>query len=154
MVKKRILKSLVSWVAALVVLVQTSGCVLVPFVQAFKETGLTEGDRMELLPPQLKKFSDARIFGNKTQALALVASESQAEISKQLQNKNDQERIVKSQVDEIEWSEDARKARVVVKVDSFTMSQLIVKTQREEQRWEFSSGSGWLMTERTVSREE
>ncbi len=144
------LKSVVSWVAVLLVAVQISGCVLVPFVQAFKETGLTEGDRMELLPPQLKKFSDARVFGNKTQALALVTSEAQAEIARQLQNKNDQERIVKSQVDEIEWIEDARKARVVVKVDSFTMSQLIVKTQREEQRWEFSPGSGWLMTGRTV----
>jgi len=128
---------------------QLSGCVLVPFVQAFKETGLTEGDRMELLPPQLKKFSDARVFGNKSQAIGLVASGSQAEISKQLQDKPEQERIVKSQVDEIEWSEDARKARVVIKVESFTMSQLVVKTKKEQQRWEFSPGSGWLMTERS-----
>lgn len=125
-----------------------SGCVLVPFVQAFKETGLTEGDRMELLPPQIKKFSDARVFGNKSLAMALVASEAQAEISKQLQGRSDQERIVKSQVDEIEWIDNARKARVVMKVDSFTMSQLIVRSKREEQLWEFSPGSGWLMTER------
>jgi hypothetical protein len=130
-----------------------SGCILVPFVQAFKETGLTEGDRMELLPQQLKKFSDARVFGNKSQAMALVASESQAEISKQLQDKPEQERIVKSQVDEIEWSEDARKARVVMKVESFTMSQLIVRTKKEQQRWEFSPGSGWLMTERSELKE-
>ena len=126
-----------------------TGCILVPFVQAFKETGLTEGDRMELLPPQLKKFSDARMFGNKSLVMALVASESQAQISKQLQDKSDQERIVKSQVDEIEWIESARKARVVMKVETFTVSQLIVKTKKEEQRWEFSPGSGWLMTERT-----
>jgi ribosome-binding factor A len=135
------------------IVLHVSGCVLVPFVQAFKETGLTEGDRMELLPPQLKKFSDARVFGNKSLAMALVASESQPEISKQLQDKPEQERIVKSQVDEIEWSEDARKARVVMKVESFTMSQLIVKTKREEQRWEFSPGSGWLMTQRAVLSE-
>jgi hypothetical protein len=129
--------------------VNVTGCILVPFVQAFKETGLTEGDRMELLPPQLKKFSNARMFGNKSLAMALVASESQAQISKQMQDKSDQERIVKSQVDEIEWIENARKARVVMKVESFTVSQLIVKTKKEEQRWEFSPGSGWLMTERT-----
>jgi hypothetical protein len=104
---------------------------------------------MELLPQQLKKFSDARVFGNKSQAMALVATESQAEISKQLQDKNDLERIVKSQVDEIEWIENARKARVVIKVESFTMSQLIVKSKKEEQLWEFSAGSGWLMTRRT-----
>jgi hypothetical protein len=89
------------------------------------------------------------MFGNKSLAMALVASESQTQISKQLQDKSDQERIVKSQVDEIEWIENARKARVVMKVESFTVSQLIVKTKKEEQRWEFSPGSGWLMTERT-----
>lgn len=136
-------------VVVLLVALQVSGCVLVPFVQAFKETGLTEGDRMALLAPQIKKFSDARVFGNKSQAMALVTSESQAAISKQLQDKPEQERIVKSQVDEIEWSEDARKARVVLKVESFTMSQLVVKSKREQQRWEFSPGSGWLMTERS-----
>jgi hypothetical protein len=142
-------KSISSLVLGLIAALTVSGCVLVPFVQAFKETGLTEGDRMELLPPQLKKFADARMFGNKSLAMALVASESQAEISKQLQDKNEQERIVKSQVDEIEWIENARRARVVMKVESFTMSQLIVKTKKEEQQWEFSPVSGWLMTGRT-----
>lgn len=141
------------YVIGLLLTVGMSGCVLVPFVQAFKETGLTEGDRMELLPPQLKKFSDARVFGNKSLAMALVASESQAEISKQLQDRNEQERIVKSQVDEIEWIENARKARVVMKVESFTMNQLIVKTKKEEQRWEFTPGSGWLMTDRSEMAE-
>jgi hypothetical protein len=131
--------------------VSLSGCVLVPFVQAFKETGLTEGDRMALLPPQVKKFSDARIFGNKTDALDLVAPESRAEISKQLQAKGPQERVVKSQIDEIEWLENAYKARVVIKVDSFTMNQLIVKTSTEEQKWEFKTGDGWVMTSRTKS---
>jgi hypothetical protein len=147
------MRAIRNFIVVLLVSLQVSGCVLVPFVQAFKETGLTEGDRMELLPPQLKKFSDARVFGNKSLAMALVASESQSEISKQLQDKPEQERIVKSQVDEIEWSDDARKARVVVKVESFTMSQLIVKTKKEQQRWEFSPGSGWLMTERTMLSE-
>jgi hypothetical protein len=143
------MKAMKSLLFGFLLLCHVSGCILVPFVQAFKETGLTEGDRMDLLPPQLKKFSDARVFGNKSLAMELVASESQAEISKQFQDKNDKERIVKSQVDEVEWSDGARKARVVIKVESFTMSQLIVKTKKEEQRWEFAPGSGWLMTERT-----
>ena len=75
---------------ALVIAFSSAGCVLVPFVRAFKETGLTEGDRMELLAPQLKKFSEARLFGNKSQAMELVAPEAQSEISKQLQDINEQ----------------------------------------------------------------
>jgi hypothetical protein len=133
---------------ALVIAFSSTGCVLVPFVRAFKETGLTEGDRMELLAPQLKKFSEARLFGNKSQAMELVAPEAQSEISKQLQDINEQERIVKSQVDEIEWIDGARKARVVMKIDSFKVSHLVVSSKREEQHWEFSPGVGWLMTSR------
>ena len=133
----------------LVSVVWLSGCVLVPFVQAFKETGLTEGDRMALLPPQVKRFSDARVFGNKTDAMSVVAPEARAEISSQLQSNNDQERIVKSRIDEIEWLEDAYKARVVLKVESFTMNQLVVKTTTEELKWEFKTGQGWVLTSRT-----
>jgi hypothetical protein len=133
----------------LVLLSGMSGCILVPFVQAFKETGLTEGDRMALLPAKVKKFSDARVFGNKTEALSVVAEDSKVEIANQLQTGKERERIVKSQIDNIEWLENAYKARVVVSVESFTMSQLIVQTTSEEQQWEFSSGSGWLLTSRT-----
>lgn len=132
-----------------VLLFSMAGCVLVPFVQAFKETGLTEGDRMALLPPQVKKFSDARLFGNKTDALNLVSPEARAEIAKQLQGGSENERIVKSTIDEVEWLENAFKARVVIKIDSFTMNQLVVKTTTEEQRWEFKTGAGWALTERT-----
>lgn len=138
---------------ALFVSTTTAGCVLVPFVRAFKETGLTEGDRMELLAPQLKKFSEARIFGNKSQAIALVAPEAQAEVSKQFQDINESERVVKSQVDEIEWIDGARKARVVMKVDSYKVSHLVVSSKREEQTWEFSPGVGWLMTGREQAQE-
>lgn len=135
-------------VASALVLVSCSGCVLVPFVQAFKESGLTEGDRMELLPPQVKRFSDARVFGNKTEALSLVSDDARAEIANQLQDSKEPERIVKSQIDAIEWSNDAFNAKVVLKVESFKMSELVVKTTTEEQKWEFSAGSGWRLIER------
>jgi hypothetical protein len=141
-------RATISLLIAANVVCSLTGCVLVPFVQAFKESGLTEGDRMNLLPPQIKRFNDAQIFGNKTAALALIASEAQAEISKQLQARQEGERLVRSEVEEIEWIDSARKARVVLKVESFKVSHLIVGAKREEQRWEFTAGSGWLMTSR------
>jgi hypothetical protein len=126
-----------------------SGCVLVPFVQAFKESGLTESDRMALLPPRLKKFSDARIFGNKTDALDVVLPESRTQIAKQLSEVGEHERIVKSKVEEVEWSDSANKAKVMVKVESYKVTQLIVTTVTEEQQWEYSTGSGWLLKSRS-----
>jgi hypothetical protein len=146
----RFYKVVMLQVAAVFLLVSgMTGCILVPFVQAFKETGLTEGDRMALLPPRIKKFSDARVFGNKTDALSVVADDSKVEIANQLQTGKERERIVKSQIDNVEWIDNAYKARVIVRVESFTMSQLVVQTLSEEQQWEFSSGSGWLLTSRT-----
>ena len=133
---------------ALVVLSLCSGCVLVPFVQAFKESGFTENDRMALLGPQVKKFSDARMFGNKTEALALVATESQPEIAKQLNQSSEEERIVKSQIDHVEWIDDARKAKVTVRVDSYKVTRLVVNAVKEEQTWEFNPVAGWQLSAR------
>jgi hypothetical protein len=127
----------------------TSGCVLVPFVQAFKESGLTESDRMALLPPRLKKFSDARMFGNKTDALDVVMPESQNQIAKQLSEVGEHERVVKSKVEEVEWSDSAHKAKVMVKVESYKVTQLIVTSVTEEQQWEYSTSSGWLLKSRS-----
>ena len=146
--QRQIIRAIIPCLIGVSLLCSLSGCVLVPFVQAFKESGLTEGDRMNLLPPQIKRFSDARLFGDKAAALALVASGSQGDISKQLQGRQEGERIVRSEVEEIEWIDSARAARVVLKVESFKVSNLVVGSKREEQSWEFAAGSGWLMTSR------
>lgn len=137
------------FLVSLCVVTGLNGCVLVPFVQAFKESGLTESDRMALLPPRIKKFSDARIFGNKTDALDVVAPDARPEIAKQLADVGEHERIVKSKVEEVEWADSANKAKVVVKVESYKVTQLIVTTVTEEQQWEYSTGSGWLLTSRS-----
>ena len=138
-----------SLVIALAIASVCSGCVLVPFVQAFKESGLTENDRMALLGPQVKKFTDARIFGNKTEALALVTADARPEIAKQLNESSEEERIVKSQIDHVEWIDDARKAKVTVRVDSYKVTQLVVNAVKEEQTWEFNPASGWQLSART-----
>lgn len=105
---------------------------------------------MALLGPKVKKFSDARIFGNKTDAIALVTPEARSDISKQLRETGDKERVVKSQIEEVEWSDDARKAKVIVKVESYKVHQLVVNTTLEEQNWEFGAVDGWMLSSRTM----
>lgn len=136
-------------VLALAVVSLCSGCVLVPFVQAFKESGLTESDRMSLLGPQVKKFTEARMFGNRTEALSLVMADARPEIAKQLNETSDDERIVKSQIDHVEWIDEARKAKVTVRVDAYKVTQLIVNPVKEEQIWEFTPSSGWQLSARS-----
>jgi hypothetical protein len=104
---------------------------------------------MALLPPRLKKFSDARMFGNKSDALDVVMPEVRTQIAKQLSEVGEHERIVKSKVEEVEWSDSATKAKVVMKVESYKVTQLIVTTVTEEQEWEYSTSSGWLLKSRS-----
>jgi hypothetical protein len=134
---------------ACLVCTSTTGCFMVPFVQAFKESGFTAEDRMTLLPPKVKKFSDARVFGNKSDALALVMPEARLEVSKQLREGGEHERIVKSRIEEVEWIDDARKARLIMKVESYRVNQLVVNTTVEEQVWEFSTVDGWMLSSRS-----
>lgn len=134
----------------LIVAAHCSGCVLVPFVNAFKQTGVAEGDRKALLAPEVKKFCDGISWGNKAAALEVVADESRETVSKQLRDVGEGERVWECKVDDVMWSEDAYKAKVSVKVRYYKIPFYVVKTRIEEQRWEFSLAKGWRLVERAV----
>jgi len=131
--------------------VSASGCILVPFVQAFKEVGATEGDRMALLPEQIKKFNSAVVFGNRMEAMQYVSTDSQEKIASGLKDNTEEERIVDSKVNNVVWADSARQATVEIKVKYFKVPVYIVTTRVEEQRWAFSVGEGWKLTDRTVT---
>jgi len=127
------------------VVMMLSGCIIVPFIQAFKETGATPADRMALLQPEAKKFSDAVVMGNKIAAMAFVLPESRSEVSKQIKGKNEDEKVVETRFDDVQWGEDAWNATVTMKVKYFKVPFYIVETRTEEQRWEFSMADGWKL---------
>jgi hypothetical protein len=126
-----------------------SGCVLVPFVQAFKETGVTQGDR-KALGPEVKKFADAIVWGSKSDALAIVADESREEIARELSGLSEEERVVDSKLDDVTWGEDAYTATVKLKVRFYKVPFYVVKNRIEEQQWQFAVGTGWRLTSRAV----
>ncbi len=134
----------------LVVAVQCSGCVLVPFVNAFKQTGVAEGDRMALLAPEVKKFSDGISWGNKSVALGVVADGSREAIAQQLRGLGEEERVWECKVDDVAWSENSYKAKVSVKVKYYKVPFYVVKTRIEEQHWEFSLAQGWKLVDRSI----
>ena len=129
------------------------GCVLVPFIQAFKEAGATEGDRQALLAEELRKFSDGLQWGNKTQALSVVSDEAREEIASQLRALGDGDKVVDAKVDDIHWGEGAFSAKALLKVRYYTVPFYVVKTRIEEQHWEFSAGAGWRLQSRVVDSE-
>ena len=127
-----------------------SGCVLVPFIQAFKEVGATEGDRMSLLNQEVKKFNAAVVWGNSTEAASFVAPESQLKIASQFKDTTEEERIVDSKVNNVVWSDNARGAVVEVKTKFYRVPVYVVNTRVEEQRWAWNEGS-WKLVDRTLT---
>jgi hypothetical protein len=128
-----------------------SGCILVPFLQAFKETGATPADRRALLEPETKKFSDAMLMGRKMRALSLVLPESRDEISQQIKDIGEGERVVEAKVDDIQWDPDAWKATVFIKIKYYKVPYYIVESRMDEQHWEFSMSDGWKLRDMTVA---
>lgn len=131
------------------VMTSLSGCILVPFIQAFKEVGATEGDRMVLLNEEVKKFNAAVVWGNHTEAMSFVSSESQLKLAPQFADKEEEERIVDTKVGNVTWADSAREATISVKVKFYRIPIYVVNTRTEEQRWTFKSGS-WKIVDRTL----
>ena len=130
--------------------VGASGCVLVPFIQAFKEVGATEGDRMALLNERVKKFNAAVVWGNRAEAVSYVADESQLKLSPQFKDASEEERVFDSKVTNVTWEDSARAATVEVKTKFYKIPVYVVTTRVEEQKWKFETGVGWKLVDRTI----
>jgi hypothetical protein len=144
------LRRAIQTLSLIVVLHSAAGCVLVPFLQAFKEAGATEEDRMALLSDEVRKFNAAVVLGDKMQAGTYVDPEARARISPQFKSTDDEERIVDSKIDNVEWGEGAREATVSVKTKFYKIPVYVVNTRVEEQRWKFTHSNGWKLTDRSV----
>ncbi len=144
-----VVRTLASLLMVAVIPTTLSGCVLVPFIQAFKEVGATEGDRMALLDNEIKGFNSAIVWGNHTEAASYVAPESQLTLSSQFKDTTEEERIVDTKVTNVVWGDGAREATVQVKTKFYRVPVYIVNTRIEEQKWTWSTGS-WKLVDRTV----
>lgn len=144
-----LVRRLLPLLLAVVVPTTLSGCVLVPFIQAFKEVGATEGDRMALLDKEIKGFNSAIVWGNHTEAASYVAPESQLKLASQFKDTTEEERIVDTKVTNVVWGDSAREATVQVKTKFYRVPVYVVNNRIEEQKWTWSAGS-WKLVDRTV----
>ena len=142
-------RSVIVVVLSLGLMTSLSGCILVPFIQAFKEAGATEGDRMTLLNEEVKKFNAAVVWGNHTEAASYIAPESQLKLTAQFKDATEEERIVDSKVSDVVWADSARDAMVKVKTKFYRVPVYVVTTRIEEQHWVWSGGA-WKLVDRSI----
>ena len=121
-------------------------CVLTPLIQGYKDLGVSESDRMQLLPLNMKKFQDALYWGDPTEALNYVVSDSRLQMEPELNKlRKKTMRIVDSRVDSVSWGDSARDATVKIAMQYYAVPVYIVKERTDEQVWVFETTGGWKL---------
>lgn len=131
--------------ALVFIVTPVTGCIFVPVIEGVNQMGLTKEDRASLLPGEVKRFQDARYWGNYLNALSYVLDESKDSIGKQLRRRPEGEKIVKSELREIELSPDGHEADVEVLMKRYDQNTLVVRNIEEVQHWRFLMGKGWRL---------
>ncbi len=131
--------------AVLGAVVVLQGCVLVPFIDAAKQAGVTKGDRERKLAEAVKGYENALYWGNTPEALAFVTEEARPKVQHQVALDKRERRIVSTNVLETNFDESAHQATVTVATKRFSNDTLVVKEEFEKQQWEFSLAEGWKL---------
>ncbi|MGI6680723.1 MAG: hypothetical protein ACOX3T_04490 [Bdellovibrionota bacterium] len=127
-------------------------CVLVPFIDSYKQIGVSEGDRQALLPKTLKKFQDFVYWGQYSNALAFAKEDEVMNIRESLKRYKEI-KIVSMKVDDILFEDDSKKATVDIVVSYYKIPQYVVAKEKVREVWEFSL-SDWKIKERVMISEE
>ena len=127
-----------------------SGCFLAPAIDSFNKLGVTKADRMQLLPVNVKRFNEALYWARPEEALSYVADAQRADIAKSLKDLKRSEKIMESNVEEVNFTEDAYGADIEVQVRylSITRPTNVIQIRTEKQNWKFSVSDGWQLVSR------
>ena len=124
------------------------GCFLVPFIDSYKEMGVTEGDRQALLAKTLKKFQDYVYWGQYNSALSFSQEESANDIRDSFRQYKEM-KIVSIKTDDVLFSDSSKEAKVETVVKYYRIPQYVVEDQMIQETWQFSMGN-WKIKERVT----
>ncbi|MCB0334416.1 MAG: hypothetical protein KDD55_13005 [Bdellovibrionales bacterium] len=123
---------------------------LAPLIQSYKQIGVSESDRQQLLQDSVKDFQRALYWGQAGEAVALTEEASQEELRKLIRTSRKSEKIVESKVDYVEFGDESMDAEVEVVVKYYKVPFYVVNERTERQKWNFSYSSGWKYVSREI----
>lgn len=126
-----------------------NSCALVPFINSYKQMGVTANDRKALLQEHTRKFNKAYSSNQFTLASQYVADEYRQDFLNDLRNRKRKEKLVDSKVDFIDINEDARECTIDVVTRYYQVPFYVVKDRLYQQKWKFSSGS-WKLHDQKI----
>lgn len=131
-----------------------SSCVLAPLFDSVHKAGMTESDRMALLPTAVKRFHEGLMWGDPALSLSFVESEGFDKIKTELRNSARKEKVVESSVIGVDFRESAFYADVEVGVKRYEVPYYIVRERREKQVWHFNLTDGWKLQTREALKDD
>ncbi len=147
----RVVSRGVSVGVAVLLMLSLSGCFLAPFIGAFKQAGVTQSDREALLPKDVKRFTDALFWGTSGPIMEMVDEPAKKQVSQQVAEATDVERVVESKVVSIDFGDGSYTAQVDLKVRYYRVPYYMVQDRVEIQQWQFSFNDGWQITDRNLN---
>jgi hypothetical protein len=132
-------------------LASLQGCILVPFINSFKQIGATKADRKVLLEKDLKEFNTAMRAQRFDAALQYVDQAYMNEFKNTLRSRMRSEKIVDMNVEMFDLAEDVRSGQIDMVMRYYEVPYYVVKDRLYEQDWAFSSGSWKLRGQREVA---
>lgn len=152
--KHNCFRRIVLFSALTLTLLVAPGCFLAPLFDSMHKAGVTEGDRVALLPMAVKKFHEALMWGDPNGGLAFVEHENFEAIKNDLRKRSRTEKVVESAVQSVDFRENAFYADVEVGIKHYQVPFYIVQERRELQKWHFSMTEGWKLQSREVLKSE
>ncbi|MCB0328153.1 MAG: hypothetical protein KDD70_00780 [Bdellovibrionales bacterium] len=136
----------------LLFLLTCNGCILVPFINSAKQSGLLRSDRERLLQEEVTKFHRVRFWGKSMQALGFASDEGRESVGDFLRAHSEGEKVVESAIDFVDFQEDAYRAEVAARIKYYRVPYYVVEERIENQNWAFSVASGWKITDVRVDK--
>ena len=122
-----------------------NGCLLVPFVDSFKESGIAESDRVRLFDKQIRQYKYALMDGRSGRMLKFVDKEKFTDMRKTYRTMFNEQKIVDTKIDYVDFEDESNVAKVDLEVSYFKVPQYVVQSRIESQTWKFELGDGWKL---------
>ncbi len=135
-----------------IIILGFNACVFVPFIDSYKNIGVTQGDRQALLPKVLKDFQNNIYWGTYSKALTFVKKESLENVRESFKRYKER-KIVSVKTEDIIFSDSSKKATVKSLVKYYEIPYYVVKDENVEEIWNFSLGD-WELSKRDILEDE
>ena len=134
-----------------IIMLSLSSCIFIPFIDGYKQIGVTESDRKTLFDKTNKAFYNLILSGRYNNISDYLHPDYKDELVAGYRKERKEEKVVESSVDIVDFYEHANTAIVEMKIKAYRIPYYILEERYEKQKWEFLGvRSKWRLVSREI----